>query len=322
MAEKKELPFALLEILKDHSDENHILTAAQLKTMLEEQYGLSLERRTLYSNIDLLRQYGHDISDFHDNGKGYYLRKRQFDRAEVLMLCNAVHASHFICAKDSSVLIQKLLNTQSTAQRKEFSDRVYLPNPKKTENASLLENISRMADAIRDRRTVQFVYLHYSLKKELEPKRQEPYEVQPRYLVYQESRAYVIVTSEHHAGFGHYRLDRMQNVKILEKKFSALPKEMDAYQYAGNMYYMYGGETVHAVFRCENRILDQMMDECGKDCMVIPYDADRFDIHISGCREGLLILAQQYLDSAVIEEPEDLQKEMAARIRSAGRRCR
>ena len=71
MADKKELPLALLEVLKEYTDEAHILSAKELTRILEEQYDLTLERRTLYANIELLRKYGFHISTWQENGYGY-----------------------------------------------------------------------------------------------------------------------------------------------------------------------------------------------------------------------------------------------------------
>ena len=122
MEGKKFSILAILEVLKRYSDEDHILTVKEINSHLKNEYDLELERRTLYSNVDLLKQFGYDISDFDDNGKGYYLASRQFDKGEILLLCNAIHASHFISSRQSDDLIRKLLDTQSRYEAKEFSD--------------------------------------------------------------------------------------------------------------------------------------------------------------------------------------------------------
>ena len=71
MAEKKHSAFAVLDILTTYSDENHILTAREIQDYLEKKYQLKVERRTIYSNIEILEQAGYVISKFDDNGKGY-----------------------------------------------------------------------------------------------------------------------------------------------------------------------------------------------------------------------------------------------------------
>ena len=316
MADKKELPLAMLELLKRYTDADHSLSTAELKTLLEQEYDLTLERRTLYANMELLKKYGHDISTWQENGFGYYLKSHQFTKSEVFLLCNAIHSSHFISQRESSQLIKKLLATLSSYDRKEYTDKVYLPNPKKTGNDLQLANISLISDAIRDRNPVEFGYLHYNLDKSLSSPRR--YRVEPRYIVFQDSRAYLIATSDHHEGFAHYRIDRITDIRIQkDTKFRVLSKEMDAYEYARNMFYMFNDEAVHAVLRCDRRVLDHMIDTFGKEAMITPCEDDRFDIHIRGSRSGILLFAQQYIDAVSIAEPEDLRKEMLERLKKA-----
>ena len=113
MENKKTSVFAILSILQEESDADHILSQPQLIQKLENQYGIKIDRRTLYTNIEMLQDFGYDISTFSDNGKGYYLCERQFEPSQVNVLCNAIHSSSFIPPKSSKDLIDKLLGTQS-----------------------------------------------------------------------------------------------------------------------------------------------------------------------------------------------------------------
>ena len=132
MAEKKQSLLALIEIMKKYSDERHPLTIKEIQNYLLNEYDINLDRRTLYASMELLRDFNYEVSEY--DGKGYYLIERQFEKGEILLLCNAVHASHFISAKQSDDLIRKLLNTQSKYQQSEFRDKVYMANPLKTPN--------------------------------------------------------------------------------------------------------------------------------------------------------------------------------------------
>ena len=187
MAEKKQSLLALLEVLKRYSDGNHALSIKEIQDYLMNEYDINLDRRTLYTSMEALRQFGYEISDY-ESSKGYYLIDRQFEKAEVLLLCNAIHASHFISSKQSDDLIKKLLNTQSKYDQKEFKDKVYMANPLKTSNKQLLLNIEIVSEAIRDNKQLSFNYLKYNNRKELVNRRPELYIVEPRYIVYSDSR--------------------------------------------------------------------------------------------------------------------------------------
>lgn len=322
MADKKELPLALLEILRQDTDENHILSTKELTALLEKRYDLTLERRTLYANIELLKKYGFKISTWQENGFGYYMEEHQFDKSEVLLLCNAIHSSHFISASESKHLIDKLLSTLSREQQKEYKDQVFLPNNRKTNNETLMKTIYTVSSAIHNRKAIRFTYLKYDQNKKLVPRREEPYEVEPRYIVYQDSRPYLISTSDHHTGFAPYRLDRITKIELTDKKIPPMPKDIDAYEYTKNLYFMFNDEKVSAVLRCEKRILDHVIDVFGTDSRIIDHDSDHFDILIHGSETGIILFAQQYLDAAEITEPEFLRAEMRARIKKASKQYR
>lgn len=307
MAEKKYSAFALLDVLIRYSDEEHILTTKQLQELILQNYHLELERRTIYSNIDILEQSGYEISRYEENGKGYYLKKRQFDASEILLLCNAIHSSHFISSKQSDQLIKKLLDTLSKYQVKEFKDSVYLPNDQKTANAELLRTIRVVSKAIRDHKVLTFTYLKYDENKHLVPRRELPYVVEPHYIVYADARPYMIVTSQNHDGFIHYRLDRMKDAKIIDKKFTPLRNHEDAYQYAKNKVFMFAGTMESVTLECQEHILDHMIDIFGTEAFISPGKPGYFILRVKAIPQGILVLAQQYMDSLTILEPKELR---------------
>ena len=317
MAEKKHSNLLVLDILKNDADENHPLSVKEIQTLLQKRYDISLERRSIYSNLEILRQQGYEISDYADNGKGYYLAKRQFDKGEVLLLCNAIHASHFISQKQSDKLIQTLLDTQSKYDRKEFTDKVYLPNTQKSDNKQFMYSIEIVSEAIRENKMLQFTYLKYGKDKKRTPKRKEPYIVEPCYIVYADGKAYMISTSLHHEGFIHYRLDKMADALILEEKVRRLPKQLDAYEYAKNKLFMYSGETQTVTFKCHESIMDQMIDIFGKESNVFFDNDDFFTMRVKTSDTGALYLAQQYLEYIEITEPLALRKKFENNLKNA-----
>ncbi|MBQ2657919.1 MAG: WYL domain-containing protein [Erysipelotrichaceae bacterium] len=322
MAEKKHSVMALLEILKKYSDIDHVLTLREIQDHLMNEYDTVLDRRTIYTNLDILEDFGYEISDYEDNGKGYYLAERQFDKGEILLLANAVHASHFISSSQSDALIRKLLDTQSRYVKADFYDKVYMPNPVKSANKQLLYNLDTVSEAIRDSRQLQFKYLRYDSKKKLIPRREEPYIVEPRYIVYADARPYMIVTSANHPGFIHYRIDRMADAQILKDRSRPLPKRSDPYDYARNKLFMYSGETETVAFRCRNEVMDHMVDIFGPDLTVLPEDDDSFQIRVRVPAQGAMYLAQQFMDNITIIEPEELKEEFRKKLKETLKRCK
>ena len=318
MAEKKTSILILLEILQEETDENHILTRREILEKAREKYGIELNRRTFYSNLDMLEEFGYEVSRPDVNRKGYYLITRKFEMSEVLMMCNALHASNFISARSSNEMIRKLLSTQSLYERQTFSDSVYLPNRKKTENQELLLNIEIISDAVRRGRPVSFTYLTYSAKGKLVARRREPYVYEPRFIVYNDGRGYVVCTSCRHEGFSHFRLDRMKDVSILEEeKVRRLSRKMDPYFYTRNKLFMFAGDNISADLLCRENILSQMIDLFGPEQKITMREDGSFEMTVSAPKQGILWLVQEYLDSIIILAPQSLRNEHAEILRKA-----
>ena len=317
MAEKKFLPFIVLQILEELSDESHILSANELIDYIKMRSGISIERRTLYSNIEILEHAGYIINKFSDNGKGYYLENRQFSKGEVLLLCNAIHASHFISSKQSNALIASLLKTLNKYDQKDYHDAVYMPNMQKSPNDLLFENISKLSEAIQKKKVIQFVYMHYNSNKKLVPKREMVYTVEPRFIVYQDSRPYLITTSKTHPGFAHYRIDKICKLSITIEKVNPFMKEneQDAYHYAKNKLFMYSDKQLHVHLRCENRIMDQMIDIFGTEMKILKRDDESFITSVFVNKQGVLFLAQQFMEAIEIIEPENLREAMKEQLK-------
>lgn len=309
MANKKNTNIYILEILTELSDEDHILTTKEIQSILLSRYNIRLNRNAVYSNIEMLKQVGYDISDYNENGKGYYLAKRQFDKGEILLLCNAIHASHFISSKESDQLIKTLLKTQSKYDAKEFTDKVYLPNPQKVENETLMKNIKIISAAIKENRMIQFNYLKYDSKGKLINKRNKPYVVEPRYIVYSEGRGYLITTNKKYKDFVHYRLYKMSDIIIMDEKSDSLQKNIEAYEYTRDRLFMQHGEVEKITLKIDEAALDPIIDIIGNDFFFLKEENGFIYIDIKTTHVGAMYLAQNFVEWIEILEPEDLRKE-------------
>ena len=58
---KKLALLRILDILKKNSDFEHPLKQEEIITFLENDYGISVERKTVARNISLLREAGYEI---------------------------------------------------------------------------------------------------------------------------------------------------------------------------------------------------------------------------------------------------------------------
>ena len=107
-------------ILKEYSDSKNIMPMGKIIEKLKTLYDLDLDRRTVYSAIDTLNAFGYEISDYQDNGVGYYLVDRAFELSEIRLLMDAVYSSPVITENDTQEIIDKLQKQLSINERKAY----------------------------------------------------------------------------------------------------------------------------------------------------------------------------------------------------------
>ena len=318
MNDKKTSVLALLKILEEHSDEEHILTQPELLNLIQTIYNVSLDRRTLYKNIEMLQDFGYDISTYSENGKGYYLRERDFETSHINILCNAIHSSTFIPPRSSKELIDKLLNTQSKYFKNDYRTTVFMENKDKKENKEFFLNVEIITEAIKTRKPISFNYTQYNLKKELVNRREEIYKISPHYMVYKGEKVYLIGKSDHHDDLTHFRIDKMKNVKIIKnERYIRLAKNEDPYEYAKTKIYMYHGEDIKVVLRCDNTILDDIIDIFGKEIRLEKVDDNKFDAYVKTSKQGMIYLALQYINYMEVLEPKNIRNEVKEALKEA-----
>ena len=98
---------ALARIFESETDENHRLTVPQLAEKLTAQ-GIPCERKSIYTDIEALRQMGYDILLQRGRGGGYWLAHGTFELAELKLLVDAVQSCRFIPQDKTGTLIAKL----------------------------------------------------------------------------------------------------------------------------------------------------------------------------------------------------------------------
>lgn len=110
---KKKSLLCVLEVLKEYSDKDHILKQSELLDLIEMNYDLQIDRRTLYANVALLKDFGHDISDFSENGYGYYLGERNFSERDIKTIITTLLGNSDVSDFTKKRIIDKLISTQS-----------------------------------------------------------------------------------------------------------------------------------------------------------------------------------------------------------------
>jgi predicted DNA-binding transcriptional regulator YafY len=103
----------------EKSDEAHPVTVNDIIRCLSA-YDISAERKSIYTDIQLLSDFGIDIICEKGRSNHYYIGKRDFELAELKLLVDAVQSSKFITHKKSNELIKKIETLTSSHEAKEL----------------------------------------------------------------------------------------------------------------------------------------------------------------------------------------------------------
>lgn len=217
MLSDKANAICVLEILKEYSDAEHIMPMREIISKLKIVYDLDIDRRTVYSAIDLLKNdLCYEIETYEENKQGYYLTCREFEQSEVRMLMDAVCFFENISSHQRRDLLKKLQNFLSIYQRKQYTNLIIMNSESPAANKAIFWIIDLLDEAISKQVKVEFTYLTYNLDKKLVPRRNIRYLVNPYALVFANDHYYLVCSYEGYDNISHYRIDKICDVKILQ----------------------------------------------------------------------------------------------------------
>ena len=194
---------------------------------------------------------------------------------------------------------------------------VYMKNPKKTANPELLHSIEIAENSINTGKKMAFYYLHYDQDLQLVKRDEQRTVIEPRYIVYQDARPYLIVTGRKESTITHYRLDKISEAEMLHENSDPNFKTQDAYVYANNKLFMFSGKMIKVTIRCQKRILDAMVDIFGTDLILIERDPQYYEFTVEVNENGILYLAQQFMDAIEIVSPNEIRDQIRGRLATA-----
>lgn len=280
--QKKKLAM-LRSVLLERSDESHPLTTKELISILAA-YGISAERKSIYSDIETLRELGTDIRTVRGRTVGYYVAAREFELPELKLLVDSVRASKFITEKKSTQLIKKLSSLASVHERRALNRAVFVSNRVKSMNEEIYKTVDVIHDATEADVDITFKYFRWTPEKKKELQRDGGlYRVSPWSLVWDDSNYYLVGYDLQKCEIRHFRVDKMINAAMTDSKRSGEEefRKYDITSYSGAVFGMFGGEIERVALSCSNRLANVMIDRFGKDVTVMKESEDRFRITVN-----------------------------------------
>ena len=268
----------LMQILLQRTDEKHMMSANELAAALQE-YGLKAERKSIYADIEALQGYGLDIVQQKGSNPGYYVASRNFELPELKLLVDAVQSSKFITTKKSAELIKKLESMASKYEAQQLQRDVFIYNRPKTDNETIYYNVDQIHNALHSNAKISYQYAEWTTQKELQLKKNGAlYLVSPWALTWDDENYYLIAYDEAADCIKHYRVDKMQNIVVLEETRVGKEKflDFDLAAFAKKTFGMYGGYDETVTILCHNSLVGVMLDRFGQDVPIVPVDDEHF----------------------------------------------
>ena len=271
----------ILDYLEKNSHEDHPVRAGELISMLEKTpQSIMCDRKTIYSDIRALQDYGIDIITLPGKNGGYYIGQRNFEPSELKLLIDAVQSSRYLTEKKSRELIKKLCDQCNQHDAALMSRNVMVSGRVKSMNETILYSVDRIQDAIGQGKKISFRYFDWDLTGN-RVYREKEYIASPYGLCQDNENCYLLALSERH-GITSYRVDRMAEITVLEQPRTPCPEltGKGLIEQANRRFQMFAGDSLSVKMRFHKKLLNAVFDKFGRDIMLIPDGEEHFNVTV------------------------------------------
>lgn len=268
------------DYLEKNSGPEKPVRAGELVQMLKERHNILCERKSVYSDIAALQDYGVDIVSAPGKNGGYYIASRNFELPELKLLIDAVQSSRYLTEKKSRELISKLCTQCNEHDAALMRRNVLVSGRVKSMNETIYYNVDAIQEAIFQNRQITFRYFDWGLDGKRHYRERE-YAASPYGLCQDNENCYLLAHSARH-GVTSYRVDRMADIQLSPQARIPCPeltgKALN--EHANRLFQMYSGEAVNVKLRFHRDLTNVVIDRFGRDTMLIPEDADHFNFTV------------------------------------------
>lgn len=305
MRKKGLIDIYILEILKNHGDRQQKLSQSQILFYLENEYCLTLTRKTLSGYLNELRDGGYI------EGQRGICRVNEFDDNELRLLIDGVLFGQHVPQKDAYGLIQKLKGLSNNSLKYRVKHICYLENMNHTPNEKLYEIIDAIDEAIEKNRKVELTIC--ACDKEGKLCSRGKCIVEPYYMVTEKNRYYLICYAGRNNDLENRRLDRISHVTILNERrrpITELKKYAQGFDLAAYMrehIYMFSGDSIQAVIRIQRQNISDFIDWYGMGFKVMEENEETLTVRIKVNENAVYYWALQYGGVAEVIKPDKLR---------------
>jgi predicted DNA-binding transcriptional regulator YafY len=304
----------ILNVLKEYSDEDHMLSIDEIKDYISDIYEVEIDPRTIRRNINLLKEkFDYDIVTWQESRKGYYLIKNpdiDFEPGEIRAIIDTFSYSTFIPKTVSKEIIDKCKRMQNVYENERLKDYHVYSDSVKTQNREIVKNIEDITDAIYKKKKISFDYFKYELNPNINNVNTGQRKISPYAIIYQLQQMYVVGLKDGKTNLYTYRIDRMKNIEILDEKINESITNDDVEKFVKSTVSMFGNSSQEIEVICDNQLLDNVVDLFGESAIIKKYDNNKFKLTLNKDLEGFKRYVLTNLDMIEVVKPLELKKEI------------
>lgn len=310
----------IMDILFEKTDEDNFVTVKDIINELKG-FGIDAERKSIYSDIDLLKLYGLDIICEKGRCNKYFLVSRDFEIAELKLLVDSVESSNFITNKKSKELIKKLEKLASNNKAKELDRHVIVTDRVKTNNEGIFYNVDTLHRAINENKKVKFKYFNYNLDKQAVLRRNgADYIASPYALTWSDNNYYLISYYSRYDDISNFRVDRMKDIKLLDEDryFIKDYKNFNIADYSRKIFNMHLGDLGMVELEIHNSLINVIIDKFGRDILIRRNNDDTFriktEVEVSNTFLGWLFMFGKKVKILSLDKLKEMMKKKVSEI--------
>jgi len=273
----------LKEYLQANAGKNRVVMRRELEDYLMEQ-GFPVEKKTLYADFAVLDDVFGLHLEYDKHKKGWKLLNPPFEPHELRMLVDGVQSAKFITREKAREITDKIKRLAGKDTVATLNRQTYVADRVRNQNENVVADADHIHQAIAEDRQIGFRYFHYTPDKnnpKSYSKNGQLYIVSPYALLWNNGNYYLYAYDG--KKFRYFRVDRMERIgkPLLQKReANELFKEKDITHQKAKVFDMYGGKEYDVRIRFRNELAGAVIDQFGKDVMMLPVDEDHFTITV------------------------------------------
>ncbi|MBO5338712.1 MAG: WYL domain-containing transcriptional regulator [Clostridia bacterium] len=285
----------LWEMLCQETDEDNPMPSTTIIKRLAE-IGIPCDRRTLYKDIEALRENGYEVECNRSRQNEYYVLERNFEPTELHILIDAVQAASFITEEKTKDLVNRIATLSGDRKAEVLKSNAVAFNIVKNTNKMIYYSVNEIITAIDKKKKIEFFYFDYDVShQKVYRKDKRKYIVNPYATIFSNDSYYLLCYDDKHEGMSHYRIDRMDTVRITDEPITKRPelKTFNVKKHKKQVFNMFAGEDTTVTIRIDKCLIDAMYDKFGptlKMKMISDQEAEfTTDVQISSAFIGWCI---------------------------------